>query len=624
MALNQLVDTRDVKFVLFEMLEADKLNKYPKFADFDKDTFESTIDLAEQIAVEQLYPTNAEGDKEGGCVYDPATKQVKIPPCYKPVIKAYYEAGFYGLADDPEHGGTGMPNVMGAGTIEYVCAANYPLGMYPGLSHGAMELVATFGTDEQKHAYIPKMMTGEWGGSMCLTEPEAGSDVGNLKTKAVKQADGTYKISGQKIFISSGENDFYKNMIHPVLARIEGDPKGTKGISIFIVPKFLINKDGSLGAFNDVTCTGIEHKMGIKGSSTSSLSFGDEGKCIGFLLGQERQGMKIMFKMMNYARMGVALQGQGNASAAYMHAVTYARNRKQGAHVTQMLNPEAPLVSIVQHPDVLRMLLWMKSHLEGQRMLTYFMFYNIDLGTVLDGDAAKEAAGLVELLTPICKAGCTDRGVDICSEAVQIYGGYGYCADYPVEKYMRDSKILAIWEGTNGIQSMDLTMRKILMNPEQFNYNAWKKRVADTVAKAKGIVEDKYIDLVVRGMAKLDEVIEMMKGQMAGGKFMHLFMNATPLQQAMYMLAMAWVHLWSLTITIPKRKEIVGDAKGADLTKLLQDNAEAAYYSGKVLSSQFYIGAEFPKYFGKIEALLGGEAAVIKASSEIFSGALAE
>jgi alkylation response protein AidB-like acyl-CoA dehydrogenase len=518
----------------------------------------------------------------------------------------------------------GMPNVVGAATIEYVCASNYPLGMYPGLSHGAMELISAFGTDEQKHMYIPKMMSGEWGGTMCLTEPEAGSDVGNLKTKAVKQADGTYKISGQKIFISSGENDYYKNNIHPVLARIEGDPKGTKGISIFIVPKFLVNKDGSLGAFNDVTCTGIEHKMGIKGSSTSSLSFGDEGKCIGFLLGQERQGMKIMFKMMNYARMGVALQGQGNASAAYMHAVTYARNRKQGAHVTQMLNPEAQLVSIVQHPDILRMLLWMKSHLEGQRMLIYYMFYNIDLGTVLEGDAAKEANGLVELLTPICKAGCTDKSVEITSEAVQVYGGYGYCGDYPVEKYMRDSKILPIWEGTNGIQSMDLTMRKILMNPEQFNYNAWKKRVNDTVAKAKGIVEDKYIDLVVKGMAKLDEVIEMMKGQMAGGKFMHLFMNATPLQQAMYMLAMAWAHLWSLTICIPKRKELVGDAKGADLTKLLQDNAEAAYYSGKVLSSQFYIGMEFPKYFGRIEALLFGEAAVIKASSEIFSGALME
>ncbi len=622
--LNQLVDTRDVRFVLFELLEAEKLNKYPKFADYDKDTFDATIDLVEKITVEQVYPTNELGDKEGGCIYDPKTKQVKIPPCYKPVLDAYYEAGFYGLSDDPEHGGSGMPVVINAAVMEYCCAANYPLGMYPGLSHGAMELIVSFGTEEQKHKYIPKMMTGEWGGTMCLTEPEAGSDVGNLKTKAVKQADGTYLIKGNKIFISSGENDYYKNIIHPVLARIEGDPKGTKGISIFLVPKYHVKEDGSLGPQNDVVCSGIEHKMGIKGSSTSSLSFGDEGKCVGYLLGEERKGMKIMFQMMNYARMGVALQAQGNASTAYMHAITYAKNRLQGAHVTQMLNPEASLVPIVQHPDVVRMLLWMKSHLEGQRMLTYFMFYNIDLATVADGDMKKEANGLVELLTPISKAGCTDKGVEITSEAVQVYGGYGYCADYPIEKYMRDSKILAVWEGTNGIQSMDLTMRKILMNPEQFNLNAWKKRVQQTVDKAKGIVDDKYIELVTRGMKDLDKVIEMMKKQMGEMKFMHLFMNATPLQQAMYMLAMAWVHLWSLTITIPKRKALVGDLKGADLNKLLADNAEAAFYTGKVLSSQFYIGMEFPKYFGKIEAMMWGEAAVIKATPDIFTGALAE
>lgn len=624
MALNQLVDTRDVKFVLFELLEMDKLCKYPKFQDFDKDTFESTLDLAEKLCIEQVYPTNALGDKEGGCTYDPATKKVTIPPCYKPVLDQFYEAGFYGLSDDPEHGGTGMPVTMNAAGTEFICASNYPLGMYPGLTHGAMELIHAFGTDEMKHMYIPKMMSGEWGGSMCLTEPEAGSDVGNLKTKAVKQSDGTYKITGTKIFISSGENDYYKNMIHPVLARIEGDPPGTKGISIFIVPKFLVNKDGSLGPQNDVVCAGIEHKMGIKGSATSQLSFGDEGKCKGFLLGQERQGMKIMFKMMNYARMGVALQGQGNASAAYMHAVTYARNRKQGAHVTQMLNPEAQLVTIINHPDVVRMLLWMKAHLEGQRMMCYYMFYNIDLMTVLDEEGKKEALGILELLVPICKAGCTDKGVDICSEAVQVYGGYGYCADYPVEKYMRDSKILAIWEGTNGIQSMDLTFRKILMNENQYNYNCWKKQVKNTIAKAKGIVDEKYISLVEKGMVKLDEAIDMMKQQIATQKFMHLFMNATPLQQAMYMMAMAWVHLWSLTITLPKLKAIAGDLKGAERNKLLQDNSEAAFYQGKVLSSQFYIGVEMPKYFGKIDSLLGGEAAVIKATPDVFTGALME
>jgi len=627
MALNPLVDSRDVRFVLFEMLELEKYSQYPIYADYDKDTFEATLDLAEQLSVEQFFPTDTEGDEEGGCVFNPDTKEVKIPSCYKPALDAYYEAGFMGLSDHVEIGGMGMPAAIGAACNEYIVAANYPLNMYPGLTHGAMELIEVFGSEDQKSVYIDKMMSGEWGGSMCLTEPDAGSDVGALKTKAIKQDDGTYLITGQKIFISSGENDYYENMVHPVLARIEGDPAGTKGISIFIVPKFFVNEDGSCGDRNDVWCVGIEHKMGIPGTSTSQLSFGDNGKCVGYLLGEERKGMKIMFRMMNFARMGVALQGHANASKSYMHAITYAKNRIQGVHVTQMLNPEATGVPIVQHPDVKRMLLWMKSHIEGQRMLIYFMFSQIDMAErILDKESAeaKEATGLVELLVPICKAGATDRGVEITSEAVQIYGGYGYCADYPVEKYMRDSKILAIWEGSNGIQSMDLTMRKILMNKDQFNYNTWKAKVDETMAKAKGIVDDKYIELLDRGMKKLDEVIEMLKAQMAGGKFMHLFMNATPLQQAMYMVAMAWVHLWSLTLTIPKMKGIVGDAKGEDRARIIADDAEAAYYSGKVISSQFYIGMEFPKFFGKAEALLWGEAAVIKASEEMFTGALDE
>jgi len=627
MALNALVDSRDVRFVLFEMLELEKYSQYEAYADFDKDTYEATLDLAEQIAVEQLLPTSMEGEEEGGAKYDPATKEVHLPKCYKPALDAYYEAGFMGLADNAHVGGMGMPAIMGAGCNEFFIAANYPLNMYPGLTHGAMELIEVYGTEEQKATYIEPMMMGTWGGTMCLTEPDAGSDVGALKTKAVKQDDGTYLITGQKIFISSGENDYYKNMIHPVLARIEGDPAGTKGISIFIVPKYFVNEDGSLGEQNDVNCPGIEHKMGCHGSATSQLAFGDNGKCVGYLLGEERKGMKIMFRMMNFARMGVALQGHANASAAYMHSITYAKNRVQGVHVTQMLNPEAKGVTIVNHPDVKRMLLWMKSHIEGQRILINYMFSNIDLAErVLDpeSDEAKEAIGIVEILTPICKAGATDKGVEITSEALQIYGGYGYCADYPVEKMMRDSKILAIWEGTNGIQSMDLTMRKILMNKDQFNYNVWRKKVNETLEKAKGIVDDKYIDLVDRSAKKLDEVIEMLKKQMAEGKFLHLFMNATPLQQAMYVVAMGWVHLWALTISVPKMKEIIGDAKGEDRAKIVADNQEAAFYSGKVVSSQFYIGTEVPKFFGRAESLMWGESAVIKASAEMFTGALDE
>ncbi len=620
MALNNLVDTRDVQFVLYELLNVEKMTEFPRYAEFDKDTFDATIELAEQIAMDVIFPCADEGEKVGA-QYNPEDKSVKIPDAYRQPLDAYYDAGFFGIYDNPEIGGMGMPNAIGWACNEYICAACYPMMMYPGLSHGSMELVEVYGTPEQQEMYIPKLMTGEWGGTMCLTEPDAGSDVGALKTKAVRQSDGTYKITGNKIFISTGENDYYKNMIHPVLARIEGDPAGTKGISIFIVPKYLVNEDGSLGEFNDVTCSGIEHKMGIHGQPTSQLSFGDNGNCRGFLLGEERQGMKIMFKMMNFARMGVALQGHANSSAAYMHTITYTKNRIQGVHVKDMMNPDAKGVNIVNHPDVKRMLLWMKSYLEGQRALIYFMYMNLDIMECGNEEEVKEAKGLVELLTPICKAGCTDKGVEICSEAMQCYGGYGYCADYPIERMMRDSKILAIWEGTNGIQSMDLTMRKILMNKDQYNYNAWKKRVGEAISDARGVVEDKYIDIVQRGMDKCDEVIEMLKAAMASGKFLHLFMHATPLQQAMYMLALAWCHLWMLTLALPKMQELVGDKKGEDREALLNDNAEAAYYTGKVLSSQFYLLYEFPKYFGRMECLMSGESAVIKATNAIFTGA---
>ncbi|OHD70136.1 MAG: hypothetical protein A2W19_04935 [Spirochaetes bacterium RBG_16_49_21] len=622
MALNPIIDSRDVRFTLFEILELDKfIKKYPQYSDYDKDTLESTLDLAEKLAVDKVYPTYKESDKEG-CTYVPGTGEVKIPKCYHPALDAYYGAGLMGTVMDPEIGGMGMPNAMGIAVGEVIGSGNANITMYPGLTHGALDLIHVFGTQEQKDIYIPKMMSGEWGGTMCLTEPDAGSDVGALKTKAIRQKDGTFKIIGQKIFISCGENDYYKNIIHPVLARIEGDPRGTKGISIFIVPKVLVNPDGSPGAPNDVVCAGIEHKMGIKGSATCTLSFGDNQKCIGYLLGEERKGMKIMFQMMNTARLGTALQGQAVSSMAYMHAVTYTKNRLQGVEVTQMLNPEAKSVTISRHPDVKRMLLFMKSHVEGMRLILYYLTHALNISRIAEGEEAREALGIAEIMIPICKAGLTDKGVEVTSEAMQCFGGYGYCQEYPVEQMMRDSKIFAIYEGTNGIQSMDLTMRKILMNPEQYNYTVLKKRIQEVVNKAKGIVDDKYVALVERGVQKLDEVITMMKDQMAKGQFVHLFMNATPLQQAMFMLCMAWAHLWSLSITIPKMKKLAGDKKGEEREKLLKDNFEAAFYSGKVLSSQYYLGAEFPKYFGKIEALLFGETAVIKASDPVFTGAL--
>ncbi|MCP4135377.1 MAG: acyl-CoA dehydrogenase [bacterium] len=623
MALNPIVDSRDVRFIVFELLETDKLAKYEKFQDLDKDTLDEVINLAETIAVEQVYPVNAETDKQHA-QYNPDTQEVIIPKEFTPGLDAYYEAGFLGLAIDPEAGGMGMPDVMFQVATDYFTAASVSFSMYPALSIGAFNLVKNFYDGDDREAIMDKVLTGEWGGTMCLTEPDAGSDVGALKSKASLVDGKTYNVTGQKIFISAGDNDYYKNMIHPVLARVEGDPAGTKGISIFMTPKYKVNADGSCGDANDVICSGIEHKMGITAQATCTLNFGDEKQCEGVLMGEQRKGMKIMFQMMNEARLYVGLQGMSCASAAYMHAVTYAKNRVQGAHVTQMTNPEAKGVPIIQHPDVKRMLLSMKSRVEAMRTLSYYLGYLIDITHVEDGETKKEAQALADFLIPINKAGNTDGAWDVASDAIQVYGGYGFCSDYPVEQYARDAKILAIYEGTNGIQSLDLTMRKLLMNENQYNYSVFKKKIAELCEKAKGVVDDTYIETMERAVAKMDEVVEFLKGNMAGGKFLHIFANATPLQQAFSMLTYAWMHLWGLVQATPKMKELVGDKKGADREAFLNDNMEAAYYSGRVLSGQFYIGAELQKYFGKCDYILKGESAVVKTSDAIFTGALEE
>ncbi len=624
MALNPIIDSRDVQFILFEMLKVDQLNKYPKFADFDRDTFEEVLNLAEKISVGKVYPVNQEADKTHA-QYIPATKEVIIPEGFRAGLDAYYEAGFIGIANDAEIGGMGMPEAIYYACTDYFSAAGLAFSMYPMLSIGAMNMYVNFMPEgKDKDSIVEKMLSGEWGGTMCLTESDAGSDVGALKTKAVKNADGTYNITGQKIFISSGDNNYFKNQIHPVLARIEGDPAGTKGVSIFMVPKYWVNPDGSKGEFNDVNCSGIEHKMGITASATCTMSFGDEGKCRGILLGQERQGMKIMFQMMNEARLYVGSQGGSVSSAAYMHAVTYARNRIQGADVKQMLNPEAKSVTIINHPDVKRMLLSMKARVEAMRSLTYFIAYNSDIAHQETGQTAEEAKALVDFLIPINKAGNTDTAWEVTADAIQCYGGYGFCSDYPVEQYARDAKILSLYEGTNGIQSMDLTMRKLLMNKDQYNYTVYKKKIAEAVAAAKGIVDDRYLNTMEKAVKKMDEVVALLKSDMAAGKFLNIFANATPLQQAFTKLTYAWMQLLGLTIASVKSKELSGDKKGEDLEKFLADNNEAAYYMGRVLSGQFYLGAEFHKFFGHVEYLLSGETSVNKATDAIFTGALAE
>ena len=619
MALNPLVDSRDTRFVLFELLEIEKLTRYEAFSEFDRDTFQAVIDLAEQIATEQIYPANAEADKIGA-QYNPADKSVKVPEVFNAAMAVFNEAGFTGLCNDPRWGGMGMPDVIYRAVMEYFFAASVSFTMNVSLLVGATNLVKNFGVHPHRDIILEKMISGEWGGTMCLTEPDAGSDVGALKTKAVKQDDGTYLINGQKIFISAGENDTYENIIHPVLARVEGDPPGTRGISIFLVPKIHVNADGSPGEPNDVVCSGIEHKMGIKASPTATLNFGDNGQCVGWLMGGQCEGMKIMFQMMNEARLDVALQGLGVSSSAYMHAITYAKNRVQGA------DPEAKGQSarIIQHPDVKRMLLWMKSHVEAMRITSMLAAYSTDVMHAESGETAKEAKAMLDLLIPICKAGNTDMAWLITAEAIMVYGGYGYCSDYPVEQLARDAKILAIYEGTNGIQSMDLIMRKLLMNPEMYIYSVFKKRVQETIDAAGGIVDEKYISAVKAGMGKMDDVIGYLSGLRDSKRIAGILEQAVPLQQSFRMLVYAWLHLWSMTKTIPALKEITGDMSGEKVDAAVKDRDEAAYYYGKVMASRFYIGSEFKKYFGNTDYILSGEAALSETPEQVFTGAPAE
>ena len=617
MAVNQLADSRDVKFILFEMLEVDSITRHEKFADFDKEIFEEIVNLAETIAVEQVYPFAQEADKEQA-QYNPETKSVTIPGVLKPGLDAYYEAGFAGINIEQEYGGMGMPFIIFQATLDYFASASLAFSMYPHLSLGAMNLVKNFGREEDRHIVCEKIISGEWGGTMCLTEPEAGSDVGAIKSKAEKIEGNTYRLSGQKIFISSGENDYYKNMIHPVLARVEGDPAGTKGISIFMTPRYRFDSNGTPGETNDVICSGIEHKMGIKASATCTLNFGDENNCHGYLMGEQQQGMKIMFNMMNETRLYVCLQAASVSSTAYMHALTYARNRVQGK---DPMNPKGEDTQIINHPDIKRLLLSMKSKVEAMRTLVYYNTYLFDMHEILNGEEKKETQALIDIFIPIVKAGNTDTSWEVTGDAIQVYGGYGFCSDYPVEQFARDCKILSLYEGTNGIQSIDLAMRKLLMNKDQYNYSIYRKKLLETVAGAKGVVEEKYISTIENGLERLDEVVETLKSRKEKGQFAEIFADATPLREIFVMMTYAWMHLWALTLAIPKANELTGNTSGIERENILNENNEAAYYYGRVLSGRFYIVSEFPKFFGKVECILADEGAVTDAVDAAFTGA---
>ncbi len=600
-----IADRRDVDFVLHEQFNVADLSRHEAYAEFNRKTVDMIITEARNLAVKEILPTRQLGDRDG-CRLEAG--KVSVPACFRRPFELLKEGEWVAMTEDVEWGGQGMPRTVALAAGDYFNGANYPLMMYPGLTHGAGKLVATFGTEEQKRLFLKKMYTGEWAGTMLLTEPEAGSDVGALTTSAVRNDDGTYSITGNKIFISGGEHDLADNIIHPVLARIEGAPAGTRGISLFLVPKFRVHADGGLGEYNDVVCTGIEEKMGIHGNATCSLTLGGKGNCRGTLLGEENKGMRAMFLMMNEARLLVGLQGFGCASASYMNALTYARERIQGKNLLKAMDQNAPSVPIIQHPDVRRQLMTMKAYVEGMRSLLYYAGWCEDLRSVSDDPAERERyQGIVDLLIPICKGYVTDRAFDVCSHGVQVYGGYGFIRDYPQEQLLRDCRITQIYEGTNGIQAMDLLGRKLGMNRGKPIMDLMAE-IQKTIAAAKALEATRdFAAKLEKALNRLGEVAMHLGAAAMSPKVLSAFAFAHPFMEACGDVVLAWHLLWRATVAA---RALEKGAKSKD----------SAFYTGQVKTCDFFFDCILPVTHGRMNAIQSSNSAAVEMEDESFGG----
>ncbi|MGB6065280.1 MAG: acyl-CoA dehydrogenase [Desulfomonilaceae bacterium] len=607
---NLLVDERDAKFVLYEQLNIEELCQSERYAEFSREMFDMVLDAAQKLAEKELFPTNRDGDTKGVVLEN---GQVKVPESFHAAYGHYCEGGWAALPIDQDKGGQGFPHVLYCAVTELFVASNQALMMYPGLTIGAARLLEKYGTEEQQRTYMDKMYTGEWAGTMCLTEPQAGSDVGALRTKAVKRPDGTYSITGSKIFISAGDHDLTENIIHMVLARIEGAPPGTKGISIFVVPKKRIENEGL--ADNDVTTAAAEKKLGIHGSATCALNFGEKDNCTGYLLGEENQGMKIMFNMMNEARLAVGFQGLAQASAAYMHALKYAKERYQGPEISSMRDPNAPKVPIFQHPDVRRMLMWMKSVTEGIRALLYYAGYCADRFAIAKSqEEADKYQGFLDILIPVCKAWSSDMGFRVTELAVQIYGGYGYCKEYPVEQFLRDAKIASIYEGTNGIQALDLVGRKL-----GYRQGALFNGIVSETGNLIKLAQKNYRlkDIVEPFDAARKQLIEVTRYfglKSITEDFMTPILYATPYLELFGDVAVGFMLLWQAVIADRRLEELYSDAKADTPEKkaeLCKANRSAAFYRGKIASAQFFANTILSLAKGKARAIMSGDRSAI-------------
>lgn len=589
--------TKDMKFILNDVLQMSKYSNLPGFSDASEDVVEAILEEGAKLAANVLHPLNQSGDKQGCVRHEDGS--VTTPDGFKEAYDTFSEGGWQGLSFDAEYGGQGLPYLLTIAINEMISSANMAFGMYPGLAMGAAAAIHVHGDDAQKRTYLPKMVSGEWGGTMNLTEPHCGTDLGLLRTKAVPQGDGSYKISGTKIFISAGEHDLTDNIIHLVLARIEGAPEGVKGISLFIVPKFIVNEDGSLGARNGVSCGSIEEKMGIHANSTCVMNY-DEAT--GYLIGDEHKGLRAMFTMMNEARLGVGLQGLAISEVAYQNGAAYANDRLQGRALTGAAAPEKPADPIIVHPDVRRMLMDQKAFNEGGRAWMYWTALHADLHHKSEDDATREKADdYMGLMTPMLKAYLTEKGYAHATNAQQVLGGHGYIQEWGMEQFVRDARIAMIYEGANGIQALDLVGRKLMKDGGRA-WQAFFAEVDEFIADNQGNEELKpYLDGLAGAKKDVEEATQWM-----AANAMQNFNNAGA-------GSMDYLHMFSLLCLAHGWAQL---AKAALERKAAGDTDD--FFANKLITGRYFLERILPDTKAHLEKLKAGAESMMALPAEAF------
>ncbi len=573
----------DIRFILHDVLKAESLSEL--YEDFSMELADQILEEGGKLCEEVFFPLNQSGDGEG-CVLE--NDKVTTPKGFKEAYDTFAENGWCGLASDPNYGGMGMPMLINTAMKEMLCSSNMSLSMYPGLSYGAYEALHKFGTDELKDLYLPKLVEGVWSGTMCLTEPHCGTDLGLIKTKAIPDDSGAYKITGTKIFISAGEHDLTENIIHLVLAKLPDAPDGVRGISLFIVPKFIPKDDGSVGDRNAVSCGSLEHKMGIKANSTCVMNFDD---ATGWLVGAPHKGLRAMFAMMNDARLGVAMQGLGIAEVAYQNGAAYAKERLQMRSLTGVKEPDKPADPIIVHPDVRRMLMMSKAITEGGRALSYWVGMELDISLKhADEKERQRADDLVALLTPILKAYQTDMGSEVANMAVQIYGGHGYIWESGVEQYVRDARIAQIYEGANGVQALDLVGRKM---PQNFGrlLRRFFHPVQEFIEQHQGNAEmQEFIFPLAKSFMKLQQSTAMVaqKGLKNPDEA-----GAASVDYLRHFALVAMAFMWCRMVLVAQ-------------DKLAKGEGDKAFYESKIQTAQFFMARMLPEADARFKMVLAG------------------